>query len=323
LPSANASIESVLKTLPGVSFNNELSTQYNVRGGNFDENLVYVNGIEVYRPFLVRSGQQEGLSFVNPNLTQNIDFSAGGFQAKYGDKLSSVLDITYKKPTEFSVSIEASLIDASVTVESISKNKKLKTLVGARYYNNSLLVNSKDVDSNYQPNFTDIQAYLSYTFNDSFTLDFLGSYALNNYNFTPISRQTNFGTVLNPLALVVNYQGQEKDSYETIFGALKGIYTVNDDLNFTLTTSTYNTKEQEHYDILAAYGIGEVNSDFGSDNFGDISFTQAIGSQLDHGRNDLEAQISNINLKATLRKNKHLIKIGSKCQQEDINDKIV
>ncbi|NOQ92533.1 MAG: TonB-dependent receptor plug domain-containing protein, partial [Flavobacteriaceae bacterium] len=205
LPSANNSIESVLKTLPGVNFNNELSTQYNVRGGSFDENLVYVNGIEVYRPFLIRSGQQEGLSFVNPNLTQNVDFSAGGFQAKYGDKLSSVLDITYKKPSQFGLAIEASLLGASVTVEGTSKNNKLKALVGARYRNNSLIVNSKDINSNYDPNFTDIQTYLSYEFNNKFTLDFLGSYALNNYNFTPISRQTNFGSILNPLALVVHY----------------------------------------------------------------------------------------------------------------------
>ncbi len=323
LPSANNGVESILKTLPGVNFNNELSTQYNVRGGSFDENLVYVNGIEVYRPFLIRSGQQEGLSFVNPNLTQNVDFSAGGFQAKYGDKLSSVLDITYRKPTQFGLSIDASLLGASVTVDGTSKNNKFKALVGARYRNNSLIVNSKDINSNYDPNFTDIQTYLSYEFNDKFTLDFLGSYALNNYNFTPISRQTNFGTIVNPLALVVHYQGKEKDRYETIFGAIKGIYKATDDLTFSLTTSTYNTKEQEHYDILAFYGIGEVNADFGSDNFGDVDFVQAIGSQLDHARNDLEAQISNVNLKATLRKNTNLFEFGVKYQHENIKDRII
>ena len=324
LPSANNGVESVLKTLPGVNFNNELSTQYNVRGGSFDENLVYVNGIEVYRPFLIRSGQQEGLSFVNSNLTQNVDFSAGGFQAKYGDKLSSVLDITYRKPTQFGLAIEAGLLGASITADGVSKNNKLKALIGARYLNNSLIVNSnKDINSNYDPNFTDIQTYLSYDFNTKFTLDFLGSYALNNYNFTPISRQTNFGTIINPLALVVHYQGKEKDRYETLFGALKGIYKANDNLTISLTTSTYNTKEQEHYDILAFYGIGEVNADFGSDNFGDVNFVQAIGSQLDHARNNLEAQISNINLKATLRKNTNLFEAGVKYQHENIKDKII
>ncbi|MCK4561271.1 MAG: carboxypeptidase-like regulatory domain-containing protein [Flavobacteriaceae bacterium] len=323
LPSANDGVESVLKTLPGVNFNNELSTQYNVRGGSFDENLVYVNGIEVYRPFLIRSGQQEGLSFVNPNLTQNVDFSAGGFQAKYGDKLSSVLDITYRKPTQFGLAIEASLLGASVTVEGTSKNNKLKALVGVRYRNNSLIVNSKDINSNYDPNFTDIQTYLSYEVNNKLTFDFLGSYALNNYNFSPISRVTNFGTILNPLALVVHYQGDEKDRYETIFGAIKGIYKATNNLTFSLATSSYNTKEQEHYDILAFYGIGEVNTDFGSDNFGDIDYVQAIGSQLDHARNNLEAQISNINLKATLRKDANLFEFGVKYQYENIKDRII
>ncbi len=323
IPSVNSGIEGVLKTLPGVSFNNELSTQYNVRGGSFDENLVYVNGIEIYRPFLIRSGQQEGLSFVNPNLTQNVDFSAGGFQAKYGDKLSSVLDITYRKPMHFGVAIDASLLGASATIEGVSENKKFNAIIGARYYNNSLIVNSRDINSNYDPNFTDIQTYLSYEFNNKFTLDFLGSYALNNYNFTPISQQTNFGTIINPLALVVNYKGREKDRYETIFGAISGIYKASDDLTLTLTTSTYNTNEQEHYDILAFYGIGEVNADFGSDNFGDINFVQAIGSQLDHARNDLEAQISNINLKASYRKNTNLFEVGVKYQYENIKDRII
>ena len=211
LPSANQGVESVLKTLPGVNFNNELSTQYNVRGGSFEENLVYVNGIEIYRSFLIRSGRQEGLSFVNPELTQNVDFSAGGFQAKYGDKLSSVLDITYRKPSRFGASVEASFLGASVSVEGLSKNEKFKALVGARYRNNSLFLNSNDIDANFNPNFTDIQAYLSYDFSEKFSLDFLGSYSINNFNFTPRSRQTNFGTLTNPLSLVVNYEGKEED----------------------------------------------------------------------------------------------------------------
>jgi hypothetical protein len=323
LPGANQGVESVLKTLPGVSFNNELSTQYNVRGGSFEENLVYINGIEVYRPFLIRSGQQEGLSFVNPNLTENVKFSAGGFQAKYGDKLSSVLDITYKKPTQFGVALEASFIGASATIEGASKDQKFKALVGARYRNNSLFLNNNDVNSNFKPSFTDIQTYLSYDFTDKFALEFLGSYSQNNYNFEPVSRQTNFGTIINPLALVVHYEGKENDRYQTLFGALKGIYKITDDLSVSLTTSTYNTQEQEHYDIKAAYGMGEVNSDFGSDNFGDVDFIQAIGSQLDHARNDLEAQISNIQLKATLRKNTHLFEVGFKYQYENIKDQII
>lgn len=322
LPSANQGIESVLKTLPGVNFNNELSTQYNVRGGSFEENLVYVNGIEIYRPFLVRSGKQEGLSFVNPELTQNVDFSAGGFQAKYGDKLSSVLDITYRKPSNFGAAIEASLLGGSLTVEGLSKNEKFKALVGGRYRNNSLFFNSSDIDANFNPNFTDVQTYLSYDLSDKVSVEFLGSYALNNYNFTPRSRQTNFGTLSNPMSLVVNYQGKEEDRYETLFGALKGNYQVTEDLSVSLTASTYNTKEQEYYDILSFYGLGEVSADFGSDNFGDVSFIQSIGSQLDHARNNLQAQISNIKISGTWRKNSNLFEFGAKYQHENIKDRI-
>lgn len=323
LPGANQGIESVLKTLPGVNFNNELSTQYNVRGGSFEENLVYINGIEVYRPFLIRSGQQEGLSFVNPNLSENVEFSAGGFQAKYGDKLSSVLDITYRKPTQFGVALEASFIGASATIEGTSKNQKLKALVGARYRNNSLFFNNSDINSNFKPNFTDIQTYLSYDFTSKFALEFLGSFSINSYDFEPVSRQTKFGTIIDPVALVVHYEGKEIDSYQTLFGALKGIYKISDDFTVSLTTSTYNTREQEHYDIKASYGIGEINADFGSDSFGDVDFVQAIGSQLDHARNDLEAQISNINLKGTLRKNTNLFEAGIKYQHENIKDKVI
>ncbi|MGI9530439.1 TonB-dependent receptor [Lutimonas sp.] len=322
IPSANQGIESVLKTLPGVNFNNELSTQYNVRGGSFEENLVYVNGIEIYRPFLVRSGQQEGLSFVNPELTQNVDFSAGGFQAKYGDKLSSVLDITYRKPSRFGASFEASFLGASLSVEGLSKDEKFKALVGARYRNNSLFLNSNDVNANFNPNFTDIQTYLSYDFTEKFSLDFLGSYSINNYDFTPISRQTNFGTLTNPMSLVVNYQGKEEDRYETLFAALKGNYQFSENLSVSLTASSYNTKEQEYYDILSSYGLGEVDANFGSEDFGDTDFLQSIGSQLDHARNNLKAQISNIRLKADWRKGSHLFEFGAKYQHENIKDRI-
>ena len=324
LPSANAGIEGALKNIGlGVSGTNELSTQYNVRGGNYDENLVYVNGIEVYRPFLVRSGQQEGLSFVNPNLTQNVNFSAGGFQAKYGDKLSSVLDITYRKPQKFGVSVEASLLGASATIEGVSLKNKLSTILGVRYRNNSLFVNNKDIETNYKPNFTDVQTYISYQFNEKFNLDFLGNFSLNNYNYTPISQRTKFGTIDNPKALIVNYQGKEDDSYLTLFGALKANYLVNDNLKLELTTSLYNTQEEEHYDILAYYNIGEINSDFGSDNFGDVEFPEAIGSQLDHARNDLDALISNLQIKATLKKGDDLFEFGAKYQIEDIKDRII
>ena len=323
MPSITGGVEGVLRTLPGVNFNNELSSQYNVRGGSFDENLVYVNGVEVYRPFLVRSGAQEGLSFVNPNLTQNIEFSAGGFPAKYGDKLSSVLDITYKKPSEFSVGIEASLLGASLTLGGASKNSKLKGIIGGRYRNTSLILNTSDENSNFKPNYTDVQGYLSYDISTRFTLDFLGTYSLNKYKYTPISRQTNFGGLSNPRALVVNYRGKEEDKYETVFGALTGIYRVNDDFTLNFTTSAYNTHEQEYFDILAFYGIGDVNTDLGSEDFGNIDFIQSIGTQLDHARNNLTAKIANASVKGTIRKNTNLIEFGIKYQYEQFKDRII
>jgi len=322
IPGANQGVENILMTLPGVNNNNELSTQYNVRGGNFDENLVYVNGIEVYRPFLVRSGQQEGLSFVNSAMVQNVNFSAGGFQAKYGDKLSSVLDITYRTPTALATTINASLLGGSVTVEGVMLQNKLSAIVGVRYRDNSLFINSKDVETTSNPNFTDAQTFLSYLVNPKLKIDFLGNFSLNNYNFTPKSRRTKFGTITNPQELIVYYEGQEKDKFKTVFGALKGSYLVNENLNINVTTSSYHTIEEEYYDVLASYNLGEVNSDFGSDNFGDVDFYEGIGSQLSHARNDLDALISNIEINGTFKKNSHQIDFGIKYQNEDTKDRV-
>ncbi len=322
IPGANQGVENILMTLPGVNNNNELSTQYNVRGGNFDENLVYVNGIEVYRPFLVRSGQQEGLSFVNNAMVQNVNFSAGGFQAKYGDKLSSVLDITYRTPKALATTVNASLLGGSVTVEGVMLQNKLSAIVGVRYRDNSLFINSKDIETTSNPNFTDAQTFLSYLVNPKLKIDFLGNFSLNNYNFTPKSRRTKFGTITNPQELVVYYEGQEKDKFKTVFGALKGSYLVNENLNINITTSSYHTIEEEYYDVLASYNLGEVNSDFGSDNFGDVSFYEGIGSQLSHARNDLDALINNIEINGTFKKNSHQIDFGIKYQNEDTKDRV-
>jgi hypothetical protein len=319
---ANAGVENILMTLPGVSNNNELSTQYNVRGGNFDENLVYVNGIEVYRPFLIRSGQQEGLSFTNPHMIQNINFSAGGFQAKYGDKLSSVLDITYRKPTNFGIQLDLSLLGGSFTIEDTFVNNKLSAIVGVRYRDNSLFVNNKQTEVNFRPQFTDVQSFLSYQVTNKLTLNFLGNFSLNNYNYKPLTRKTRFGTLTNPLELIVFYQGQEKDRFQTLFGALSADYQVNDNLKLTGTISSFNTQEEEYFDIAAAYAIGEVNSNIGSENFGEVEFSQGIGSQINHARNDLDALISNIQLKATLKDGNNEWKAGIKYQKENIKDRI-
>jgi hypothetical protein len=318
----NAGVENILMTLPGVNNNNELSTQYNVRGGNFDENLVYVNGVEVYRPFLIRSGQQEGLSFINTNMIQNIHFSAGGFQARYGDKLSSVLDITYKKPAETATTIDASFLGGSATFEGQFLDKKLSTITGVRYRDNSLFVNSQQIEVNFRPKFTDVQTYLSYEFSEKFSLNFLGNFSLNNYNYKPLSRRTRFGTVANPLELIVFYNGQEQDNYLTVFGAFSADYKINENFKLTTIASRYNTQEEEYFDIAAQYNLGEVDANIGSENFGEVQFSQGIGSQLNHARNDLDALITNFQVRGTINKDQKQWTFGAKYQREDIRDRI-
>lgn len=323
IPGANAGVENILKTLPGVYSNNELSTQYAVRGGNYDENLVYVNDIEVYRPFLIRSGQQEGLSFTNTDLVQNVDFSAGGFQAKYGDKLSSVLDITYRRPTKFGATADASFLGANISVDAVSKNQKWSAISGARYRNNSLLVNSQETETNFRPSFIDFQTNITYNASTKWQWSFLGNISQNKYDYQPFTRQTNFGTIDEPIALQVFYDGQEKDKYDTYFGALKSTFTVNENFNLKFIASAYHTIEQEYFDINAAYALGEVDSNIGSENFGNVTFSRAIGSQLSHARNDLDALIVNAEVKGfhTLKKNQ--IEWGVKYTREDIRDRII
>lgn len=320
---AQPGVENLLKTLPGVNISNELSTQYSVRGGNFDENLVYVNGIEVYRPFLVRSGQQEGLSFVNTNMVQDVQFSAGGFQAKYGDKLSSVLDITYRKPTEFGLRTDFSLLGGSITAEGASKNNKFSALVGLRYRDNTLLVDAKETQTNYEPKFLDAQTYMNYKISPKFNLSFLGNITSNTYNYAPKTRQTNFGTLQNPIALLVFYEGQEQDAYSTYFGALNGSYQVNENLNLQFIGSSFHTTEQEYFDILAQYRLGEVNSNIGDENLGEVEFSEGIGGQINHARNDLDALITTIEHRGDYKKNKNHFQWSIKYTNEDIRDRVV
>ncbi len=322
IPGANAGIENVLKTLPGVNSNNELSTQYSVRGGNYDENLVYVNEIEVYRPFLIRSGQQEGLSFVNTDLVQNIDFSAGGFQAKYGDKMSSVLDISYRNPTKSGAVLEMSFLGGSLAVDLASKDKKWSAITGIRYRNNSLLVNSQDTQTNYTPAFADIQTNINYQASAKWQWSFLGNISQNKYLYEPLTRQTNFGTVDKPMALAVYYQGKEKDLYNTYFGAVKTTYQVNDSFSLKFIGSVFHTIEQEYFDIYAQYRLGEVDTNIGSDTYGDIQFSRGIGSQLNHARNDLDALIANLEVKGLNNWKENQIEWGVKYTRESIRDRI-
>ena len=323
IPGANAGIENILKSLPGVNSNNELSTQYAVRGGNYDENLVYVNEIEVYRPFLIRSGQQEGLSFTNTDLVQNVDFSAGGFQAKFGDKLSSVLDITYRKPIKFGASLEGSFLGGSVSVDAVSKNKKWSAVTGVRYRNNSLLVNSQETQTNFTPSFADVQTNINYQASAKWQWSFLGNISQNKYQYQPLTRQTNFGTIDNPMALTVFYEGQEKDKYDTYFGALKTTFNVSDNFTLKFIGSVFQTLEQEYFDIFAQYRLGEVDSSIGSETFGEVAFTRGIGSQLSHARNDLDALIVNTEIKGFHDWKESQFEWGVKYTRESIRDRII
>ena len=253
-PSISGGLEAVIKTLPGVSSNNEMSSQYSVRGGNFDENLIYVNDIEIYRPFLVSSGEQEGLSFINPALVSSVLFSAGGFGAEYGDKMSSVLDVKYKTPTEFGGSIALSLLGAEVSLEGINKKKNFTYLVGARYKTNQYILNNLETEGNYKPRFIDVQALLNHKISDKWDLSFLAYYSENKYKVVPTSRETDFGTFQQAFRFKVYFDGNEIDDYEMGQGALTLSFKPNAITNLKLIASAFTTNESETYDIQ-----GQVN----------------------------------------------------------------
>ncbi len=312
------SVESLVKTLPGVVSNNELSSQYSVRGGNFDENLVYVNGIQVYRSFLPKTGQQEGLSFINPDMVDDITFSAGGFQAKYGDKLSSVLDITYKQPEEFGATVQAGLQGTSLSLE--YSKARFSGITGFRYRTNRRVLGSLDTEADYTPTFIDLQTYLTYHIDDEWELNFLGNIARNTYDIVPKTRQTDFGTVAEALRLTVFFDGQEKDQYQTYFGALSTLYKPNDRTRLQFTASGFQTIEEENFDILGQYRINELDLDLGSDNFGEIAGQRGVGGFLNHGRNNLDAIIFNVEHKGSIIKGDRTYSWGVRFQHEDIID---
>ena len=322
LPGNSGGIEAILKTLPGVSSANELSSQYSVRGGNFDENLVYVNGIEVYRPFLVRSGQQEGLSFVNTDMVGSILFSAGGFAAKYGDKMSSVLDITYKKPTENASSINMSLLGFSVYAEGLNKNRRLSYLIGARHKTNKYLFNAMDTKADYTPQFYDLQTYINYELNTDWSISFLGNISSNKYTMVPKNRDTDFGTINEALKLRIYFEGQEVDKYETYFGALSTNYKPNKGLQLQFTSSAFQTFEEENFDILGEYWLYQLENNLGSDNFGEVSFDRGVGKYINHARNSLTAKVVNFSHKGNLIKDDIKIDWGLRMQKEMIEDEI-
>ena len=318
---ANAGVENLLINLPGVNSNNELSTQYAVRGGNYDENLVYVNEIEVYRPQLIRSGQQEGLSFLNPDMIQEVQFSAGGFEASYGDKLSSVLDITYKSFSENQTLFSLSRLGGNLSW-SLGK-EKWSAITGFRYRDNGLLVNQKETETNFNPSFTDLQTFITYVHSDQLLFNILAAFSTNTYRYEPLIRQTNFGTIGQPKALVVHYDGNEKDKYTAFTGALKTTWITNNNNSYRLILSNYQSVENEHFDILSKYRLGDPNTSLGGEDLGEVSFTSGVGSQLVHGRNNYSAQIIDGKLKGKHIKGNHQLDWGIGYKREHINDRIV
>lgn len=322
ISSASGGIPTLIKTLPGVSSNNELSSQYSVRGGNFDENLVYVNDIEIYRPFLIRSGQQEGLSFVNSDLVSSLLFSAGGFDAKYGDKMSSVLDLKYKKPTEFGGSASISLLGASMHLEGATRNRKFTYLTGIRYKQNQYLLNSLETKGDYKPIFFDVQALLSYNISKKWEISFLGNLASNKYQLAPQSRETDFGTVQQAQRLTVFFEGQEVDQYFNYLGGLTTTYRPNKNTQLKFIASGYNSQESETYDVLGQYWIGRVETNFGSENYGEVVEAQGVGSYLNHARNSLDVLVINLAHKGTAEIGSQFLQWGVKYQHEYIDDEM-
>lgn len=323
IPTASEDFNAILFTLPGVSSRNELSSSYSVRGGNFDENLVYVNGIEVYRPFLTRSGQQEGLSFINADLVSSVVFSAGGFEAKYGDKMSSVLDVTYRKPRKFAGTVSGSLLGSNLHLEGASKNYRFTWLLGARYKTNKYLLGKTDSKGDYKPFFADVQMFTTYDLTSNWELDFLGNYASNKYQFVPQNRETDFGTLDKALRLKIYFDGQEIDQFNSMMGALSAIYNNDkENVNLKFIGSAFHSKENEAFDIQGQYYIGELETDFGKPDFGDVVTERGIGTYIDHARTNLDAYVFSGEHKGTYTEGKKQLLWGVKYSNEQINDKL-
>lgn len=313
------SIESLLATMGGVSSTNELSSQYSVRGGNFDENIVYVNGNEIYRPLLVRSAQQEGLSFINPDMVQTVGFSAGGYSAEYGDKMSSVLDITYKKPKEFEASASAGLLGGSVHIG--NSTGKFSQITGIRYKTTQSLLSSTDTKAEYDPSFIDAQTYITYDLSPKWEVSMLGNYSHNTYEYTPKTRSTSFGTLTMPRNFTVYFDGWEKDRFITYQAALTLKGSINENLNIGITGSTFSSDERERYDIEGNYILKEQNIVEGNEAFDETSLL-GIGRYIEHARNQVKSEVYTISHFGDFKIGSNLLKWGLMYQQENVRDKI-
>lgn len=322
IPTAAGGLEALIKTFPGVASNNELSSQYSVRGGNYDENLVYVNDVEIYKPFLVRSGQQEGLSFLNSDLVSSILFSAGGFGARYGDKMSSVLDIKYKRPTVTIGSFGVSLLGASLHLEGSTKDRRFMYLVGYRNKTNQYLLKTLETKGDYKPSFNDLQGMMSFEVNPKLEFSVFGNYASNKYQIIPESRETSFGTVNEALQLRVFFEGSEVDRFINYMGAFTTNYKPNENVSLKLILSSFQTDETETFDITGQYWIGELETDQSKSNFGEMISSRGVGTYHNHARNYLDARVSAIEHRGMIMNDESGWMWGIKYQSEEVNDRL-
>ncbi|MDF1574222.1 MAG: TonB-dependent receptor [Bacteroidales bacterium] len=322
MPTTTGKVETIIKSQAGVSSNNELSSQYSVRGGNFDENMVYVNDIEIYRPFLVRSGQQEGLSFVNSDLVSSIKFSAGGYDARYGDKMSSALDITYKRPGAFRRSSSVSLLGAAAHIEGASRKGRFTYLAGYRYKTTSYLLNTMETSGDYKPQFSDFQSLLTWQLSRTLELSFLGNWSSSTYQFIPSTRNTEFGTKDLPLNLKIYYDGQEVDKFDTYLGALSFHWKPVKGLSLKLIGSAFRTSERETFDILGQYWINELDNTIDSETYGDSILNIGVGTVLSHARNYLDAYVISVSHLGAYRSGYNHFQWGLSYQNQDFYDRI-
>ncbi|MDQ1096283.1 MULTISPECIES: TonB-dependent receptor plug domain-containing protein [Chryseobacterium] len=314
--SISGGIEGIIKTLPSVNSNTELSSQYMVRGGNYDENLIYINDIEIYRPFLIRNSQQEGLSIINPDMVSTVNFSAGGFEPRYGDKMSSALNIYYREPEKFEVSGEGSLIGGRLTTGFATENKKLTAIFSGRYRNTNLVLNTLNEDTDFNPKYYDFQSYINYHLSPKFTMSFIGYYSKNDYEMVPKERSVDFGSLQRPINVTVNYAGREDDKYKNMMGTFSMNYKPSDKWRFTLDSFAYQNREREYYSIASAYILQTFDPITGNP----VTSYDA-GGQIESARNDLFVRTYGTQFRTRFSPNVNTdIELGFKYEKENLKD---